>query len=116
MNRPNTGSPFVLTVGSTPSTNGRWCANTLVERPLDAPAANIERAKQLEEQLLRGIDVAEGAARALVVNQGLGGLAVGLDGNGLAAHGVAVGLGAHQRGRDGDNVGAVVLAAVVNAA
>jgi len=85
----------------------------LVEPPLDLDAASIEIAGDLLEALLADIDVVDGAAHALVLDDGGGSLAVSLDGDGLAAHGVAVGDGAHQEVREGNNVLRLVLAGVV---
>lgn len=86
-----------------------------VEIPLNLTPANIERAEKVEEEMLGSINIVDAAARALVVDDSLGRVPVGLDGNGFAAQGVAVGLGTHQGRGDGDNVFAVVLAAIVEA-
>ena len=85
----------------------------LVEPPLDLRAARFEAAPDLVVDLAADINVVDGTAHALVLDGSLGGLAVGLDGDSLTAHGVVVGRGAHQEVRESDNVNGVVLAGVV---
>lgn len=87
--------------------------DSLVERPGDGLTTAVEAAEELKEDLLGDVNVVGSAAHALVLDGGSGGLAATVDGDGLAAHGVAVGLGAHETDSDGDNAGALVLAAVV---
>lgn len=84
-------------------------------RDLHTPVRQI---RQLLEQLLGHVDAVRHAARALVLNSARGGLAAEgvVDLDGLAAHGVSVGLGTHGGCRHGDDVGGHVLAAVVDAA
>lgn len=84
-----------------------------VERPGHLHPAAVEAAEELLEGLLADIDVGGTAAGALVADLGLDRLAVGVEGDGLAAHGVAVGLGAHEVGGDGGDVLGVVHAGVV---
>lgn len=84
-----------------------------VERPSDGLATGAEVAPELLVDLLADINVVHLAARALVADGSLDGLAVAVDGDGLAALGVAVGLGTHEAGGQGNNVLRVVLARVV---
>jgi len=85
----------------------------LVEPPLDLRAARVKAAPDLIVDLAADIDVVDGTAHALVLDGSLGGLAVGLDGDGLTAHGVVVGRGAHQEVRESDNVNGIVLAGII---
>lgn len=61
---------------------------------------------ELAEELLREVDASIDAAHALVADDGEGGVAGGrvVDGDSLAAVGVAVGLGAHEVVGEGDLV------------
>ncbi|KAI6763682.1 hypothetical protein HG530_007471 [Fusarium avenaceum] len=85
----------------------------MVEPPLNLSAARVEAAPDLVVDLAADIDVVNGTTHALVLNGGLNSLAVGLDGDSLAAHGVVVGLGTHEKVGEGNNVDRVILARVV---
>lgn len=85
----------------------------LVEPPLDLGAARVEAAPDLLVDLSADIDVVDSAAHTLIGDGSLAGLAVGLDGDGLAAHGIVVGERAHQEVGESDNVDRVILASVV---
>lgn len=100
-------------MGETPRSPG---VEYLVEPPLDLSATGSQRAEELEEGGLGHVDGLGLAAHALVADGANNFLAVGADGDGLTAHGVAVGLGAHEEVRKGDNVVRVVLASVIETA
>lgn len=85
----------------------------LVEGPADGHAARVETTVELLIHLLTNIDVILLAAHTLVSDHGRSGLAVGIDSNRLAAHGVPVGLSTHQEVGQSNNVVAVVFAAVI---
>lgn len=85
----------------------------VVERPRDGSATRVEAAHELLVDLLADINGVVVTARALVADGGLNRLAVAVDGDGLAAHGVVVGLGAHHRAGDGHNVIGLILARVI---
>lgn len=85
-----------------------------IKPPRDGHAAVLERPEELDKDFLGDVNVVGGAAHALVLDGGAGCLAVGrLDGDALAAHGVSVGLGAHEQVGEGDNVLRLVCARVV---
>jgi hypothetical protein len=85
----------------------------LVEPPLDLSAARVEAAPDLLVDLSADIDVVESATHTLIGDGSLGSLAVGLDGDGLAAHRVVVGKLTHQEVGESDDVDRVILAGVV---
>jgi len=85
----------------------------LVEPPLDLGAARVEAAPDLLVDLSADIDVVDSATHTLIGDGSLAGLAVGLDGDGLAAHGIVVRKLAHQEVGESDNVDRVILASVV---
>ena len=72
-----------------------------------------EATEELLVHLLADVDVLLGAAHALVLDDGGGSLAVGLDVDGLAAHGVAVGLSAHHEVAESDDVVRVIGTSIV---
>lgn len=88
----------------------------LVERPGGVQTTAFEAVKEVHEDLLADVDVFGCAAHALVLDDGGGGPAIGVNGDGLATHGVSVGDTAHQSDGDGNNTLAFILARVVNAA
>lgn len=86
----------------------------LVKPPGYLGAANAKVAKDGQENLFADVNSSIGTAHALVLNGGRGSVAVGLDCDGLSAHGVAIGLRAHLLNIDGNNVfGHVVTCLVV---
>ena len=87
-----------------------------VKRPRHGQTTTLEGVVELQEDLLGHVNVVELAAHALVLDGGGGSLAVGGDGDCLAAHGVPVGLGAHEEVGDGHDVVRLVGVGVVLAA
>src|SRR5262249_44959499 len=88
-------------------------AGRLVEPPVAGCAADGIGTEEFEEGLLAEVNVVVGAAHALVGDDGRGGLAAALDGDGLSAEGVAVGLGTHEQVRQGNDIDGEILARVV---
>lgn len=88
-------------------------ASNLVEGPGAVRSTGAEVTPELLVDLLADVDVVLGTSHALVTDSGGGGLAIGVDGDGLATHGVAVGLSTHLHVRDGDNVSSLILAGIV---
>lgn len=88
----------------------------LVEPPLNYPAAISQRPEEFNKHLLSAIQIVARAARALVANLSRNGLAVGAHTDSLAAVRIAVGLRAHELGRNRNDIVSVVLARVVPAA
>lgn len=67
--------------------NGQVC---LVERPADRHATRAEASEKVVVYLLADINVVLCASHALVLDSGRGRLAIGVDGDGLAAEDVSV--------------------------
>lgn len=90
-------------------------ASLFVKPPLNLGPAHVERVEKLKENLFGRVNITRGAARALVMDKSIDRLAVGRDGDGFAAHGISVGLSAHELRRDCNNVLGVVLTTIIEA-
>lgn len=84
--------------------------NHLQKPPGDRSTTNAKVVVEGNEDVLRGVNVLEGTAHALVADGGVGGAAVGLEFDKTVAEGVVVGGGAHLEVREGEDA---ALASIV---